>query len=314
MKVGVLTSGGDSPGMNTAISEIVKIGESYHHEMIGIYRGYNGLFNKEYKKLQYQNIRHVYKLGGSILFAGRNEAMKTSEGMERAVNEIKKLGLDALIVIGGNGSITGASLLSLQGINVMAFPASIDNDIWCSDYSIGYDTCLNVVVESLDRIRDTAISHDRVHVVEVMGRNCGLIGLNSGYSSNAECILIPEEKLSISEVCEQIELNKMKGYLDQLVIVAEGYGSAIEISKQITSLTGIKTTSTVLGQIQRGGSPTVFDRAMARKFGFLAMEEIVRNHFNKLLVAKQTEVFSIPISYFKNKPKEINLNLLKHKG
>lgn len=311
MRIGIITSGGDAPGMNAVIKGLVEANEDCGNETVGIVRGYNGLFNKEYRTLTGSDVRHIYPLGGTFLLAGRNEWFKTGHGREVAVREIKRLGLDVLIVIGGDGSIYGASLLSRMGVNVIAIPASIDNDIYDSDYSIGYDTCLNVVIDSLDRIRDTAVSHDRTHVVEVMGRECGLIALHGGQAAFAEYILLPGVSYDLRRISEGLQKRRSAGHLDHLIVVAEGAGEAKPISEAITRLSGIKTTSTVLGQIQRGGRPTARERIMARKFVQTTMAAINNQQFNVLIASQKGIMQPILLSEMTHQPKEVELITLQ---
>lgn len=305
MRIGIMTSGGDAPGMNASIKELVELSEACGHETIGIMRGFNGLFNREYRTLTKGHVRHIYPLGGTILLAGRNERLKTEHGRRAAVSEIKRLKLDVLIVIGGDGSTNGASLLSRMGVNVIAIPASIDNDLYDSDYSIGYDTCLNVVTDSLDRIRDTAVSHDRIHVVEVMGRECGMIAFHGGQAAFAEHILLPGIDYDLREISDDLKRRRSAGHYDHLIVVAEGAGDAKPISEEISRLSGMKTTWTVLGQIQRGGRPTAFERIMARKFAQAAMSSIHKHQFDILIASKKGRMHPVLLSEVTHQRKEL---------
>lgn len=312
MKIGVLTSGGDAQGMNVAIQSIVKANELYDHETVGILRGFNGFFNEEYITLTSKDVGHIYKLGGSFLLAGRTEALKTIDGRERVVSEVQALGLDVLIVIGGNGSLHGASRLSEMGVSVIGIPATIDNDVYESDYAIGFDTSLNVISNSLDNIRDTAISHDRTHVVEVMGRDCGLLALHGGRASFAEYIIVPEMDVDYNSLCEDLLKRRAQGFTNHLIVVAEGADSAQRVSEEITKRARIKTTVTVLGQIQRGGKPTAYERLIARQFAEAAIKTMMQGDVNVFITLQDKEVKLVSLSALTDRKKVIDLSLLPY--
>lgn len=297
MRIGILTSGGDAPGMNTAIETVVQ--EAYRREIkvIGIYRGYNGFFRQEYQELTPQSIRGIYKQGGSLLLAGRSEEFYQDEGQEKAVLELKKLELDALIVIGGNGSVKGAEKLMERGIRVVGIPGTIDNDVEGSDLSIGFWTAVETIMDSLDRIRDTALSHDRIHVVEVMGRDAGLLASYGGFAAFAEYILIPEKKRDLDQLIMDLNERRKQGFADNLVVVAEGTEQTEVVRKKIIEELGIKATLTVLGQIQRGGKPTAMERMVARKLAQAAIECLEKGLTGVLIGTERGNLKAAPLNH-----------------
>lgn len=290
MRIGILTSGGDAPGMNTFIEGFVQATAQSSMEVIGIYRGYNGFFNKEYKQLTPQLIRGIYRQGGSFLLAGRCEAFYQEEARAEAVEEIMNLGLDVLLVVGGEGSLQGAGKLMEQGIKVMGIPGTIDNDVAGSDLSIGFYTGVETIMDSLDRIRDTAVSHDRTHVVEVMGREAGMLASFGGYAGFAEYILVPEKQLNLDWLINDLSKRRAEGFYDHLIVVAEGTGQTELVRERIVKELGIKATLTVLGQIQRGGKPTAMERMVARFFAKGALDCLRKGITNVLLGTQQGQL------------------------
>ncbi|WP_029035943.1 6-phosphofructokinase [Salinimicrobium xinjiangense] len=287
-KIGVLTSGGDAPGMNAAIRAVVRSCSFYNIECIGIYRGYQGLIEGEFEVLTARSVRNVINKGGTFLKSARSQEFRTKEGRAKAATHLKKEGVDALIVIGGDGTFTGAIYLEQEhGIPVVGIPGTIDNDINGTDYTIGYDTALNTVVDAIDKIRDTASSHDRLFLVEVMGRDAGDIALNAGVGAGAEEILIPEENMGVEKMMESLEKSRKSGKTSSIIVVAEGEKSGkniFELADYIgQNLEGYDIRVSVLGHIQRGGAPSCYDRVLASKLGVGAVEALLRGE-NRVMV------------------------------
>lgn len=274
-RIGVLTSGGDAPGMNSAIRAIVRFGISKGIEIIGIERGYQGLIEGEFKVLSRDDVSEIVQKGGTILRTARSEEFKEEEGQKEAIENIEKHGIDGLIVIGGEGSLKGAYALFKKGVNVVGIPGSIDNDIWGTDFSIGFDTACNNVIDAINKIRDTAAAHERTFVIEVMGRECGFIAFTSGLVSGADIILIPEVPIDFPYITEKLKERQKRKKKHNIIVVAEGVGSAYFIGKQIEDRLGISTRIVVLGHIQRGGSPSVFDRNIATFMGVEAVRRLL---------------------------------------
>lgn len=309
MRIGILTSGGDAPGMNTFIEEIVQEADEIGIEVIGIYRGYNGFFNREYKQLVPQQVRGIYRQGGSLVLAGRCEAFYEKEGRARAVEEISRLGLDILLVMGGDGSLQGAGKLMEQGIKVIGIPGTIDNDVAGSDLSIGFYTGVETIMDSLDRIRDTAVSHDRTHVVEVMGRAAGMLAIFGGFSAFAEYILVPEKKQNLDWLVEDLRKRRAQGFYDHLIVVAEGTGQTEVVREKIVKELGIKATLTILGQIQRGGRPTAMERTIARAFAKGALACLKNDITGVLLGTQQGQLQALSLADFKQVKSMLNSNI-----
>lgn len=274
VKIGVLTSGGDSQGMNAAIYSVVKMAISKGHEVIGIQKGYYGVINKLFVSLKERNVDGIIHKGGTILQSARCEEFKTQEGQEKGIQNLRSEGIEHLIVIGGDGSYNGALALYKQGINTYGLPGTIDNDIPLTDYTIGFDTTVNIVTNLINNIRDTSSSHERTSVIEVMGRNCGDIALHAGLGCGVDAVIIPEFPHSIEDICKRIESGFKKGKKCGIVIVAEGAGSAIELAKTLQEKTGLEVRGTVLGHIQRGGYPSNFDRLFTIRLASKVMELI----------------------------------------
>lgn len=294
--IGVLTSGGDAPGMNAAIRAVVRMGIAKGLKVMGIHRGYNGLINGEVFEMNRTSVSDIIQRGGTILKTARSEEFKTEEGRKRAFNVLKVFGIEGLIVIGGDGSFRGAQLISKEhDIKTVGVPGTIDNDLAYTDYSIGFDTALNTVLDAINKLRDTSTSHERVSIVEVMGRKCGDIALFSGLSGGAESIIIPEKKYDFNELCKTIIEGKVRGKMHNLILLAEGVGGAEQLSKDIQEVTGIETRATVLGHIQRGGSPSAFDRVLASKLGAKAVDVLIEEKNQRVVGIKNNEVVDIDI-------------------
>ena len=271
--IGVLTSGGDSPGMNAAIRSVIRTGIVKDFRMMGIRKGFAGLLEGDVFEMSLRSVSDILHRGGTILQTARCPEFKTKKGVERAVEIAKVFGLDSIVVCGGDGSFRGALDLSEAGLPAIGVPCTIDNDIGCSEYTIGFDTALNTVKDAIDKIRDTAHSHERCSVVEVMGRNAGYIALQVGISCGAEVVLIPENEYSFEEdVLKPILEGKSRGKKNNTIIVAEGVGGSLPMAEKIEKITGIETRATILGYIQRGGSPTVKDRLAASRMGAMAVD------------------------------------------
>ncbi|MBR5202501.1 MAG: 6-phosphofructokinase, partial [Clostridia bacterium] len=262
--IGVLTSGGDAPGMNAAVRAVVRAGCENGFRVMGIRRGYNGLMQGDMFEMNLRSVSNIINRGGTILYSARSPEFKTEEGLQKALKVAKDVNMEGIVVIGGDGSFRGARDLSLRGVNCVGIPGTIDNDIACSDYTIGYDTAMNTVLEMVDRLRDTSESHDRCTVVEVMGRRAGYIALNAGIACGATSILIPEVEYDFQrDVIERMKRTQKTGKRHFIIIVAEGIGGVEEMAKRIEAETGVETRATVLGHVQRGGHPTVRDRVTA---------------------------------------------------
>lgn len=270
--IAVLTSGGDAPGMNAAIRSVVRVGLDKGLKVMGIQRGYSGLINGEIFEMGRHSVSDIIQRGGTILRTARCEEFKTEEGRKKAVNILKAFGIDGLVIIGGDGSFQGARLLSKLGVSTIGLPGTIDNDLSYTDYTIGFDTALNTVLDAINKLRDTSSSHERVSIVEVMGRNCGDLALFAGIAGGAESVIVPEKEFDKDELCRKILEGKLRGKLHNLVILAEGIGGAEHLAKEVQEVTGIETRATVLGHIQRGGSPSAFDRILASRMGNRAVE------------------------------------------
>lgn len=297
-KIAVLTSGGDAPGMNACIRAVVKSCLHFNMECIGIIDGFQGLIDKKSCVLEYSDVNNIIQKGGTILGTARSKEFRAAEGRQKAINYLKELGVDGLIVIGGDGSFAGAKALSDEfDLPIIGIPGTIDNDIYGTDRTIGYDTALNTVVEAVDKIRDTASSHQRVFFVEVMGRDSGFIALNSAIASGAESVLIPEELTDIPKLAENIKEHN-KGKRGSIIIVAEGddAGDAVTIMNKVRPyLTDYDLRCTVLGHIQRGGNPSAVDRIVATRMGAKAVELLREGHTNQMVGADGDRIVTCSI-------------------
>lgn len=289
-KIAILTSGGDAPGMNAAIRAVVKTALNSGIEVMGIKRGYSGLINGEIFPMDGEYVSDIIQKGGTVLMTARCLEFKQEEVRKRAVKILKAYGIDALVVIGGDGSFMGAKLLSKLGVMTVGIPGTIDNDLSYTDYTIGFDTALNTAVDSINKIKDTSTSHERVSVVEVMGRSCGDIALYSGISGGAEAILVPELEFDKNALYRTILDGKSKGRMHNLVVLAEGIGGAIDLAKEIEEVTGIETRATILGHIQRGGSPSGFDRVLASRLGAKAVEVLLEGKTSRVIGIRENKI------------------------
>ena len=282
--IGVLTSGGDAPGMNAVIRAIVRVGIVQGFKVKGIKRGFAGLLQEEIIDMDVTKVCETIQKGGTILQTARCPEFMTAEGQERGAEICKKHGIDAVIVIGGDGSFRGAQKLAEHGINVIGIPGTIDLDIPCTDYTIGFDTAVNTAMDAIDKVRDTSTSHERCSIIEVMGRNAGYIALWCGIANGAEDVLIPEKRdFSVQSIINNIVENRKKGKKHHIIINAEGIGNSNSMAKTIESATGIETRATILGYMQRGGSPTCKDRVYASTMGAKAIELLLEGKENRII-------------------------------
>lgn len=286
-KIAVLTSGGDAPGMNAAIRAVVRTAVYNDIKVVGIKKGFSGLIHGEIEDLSPRSVSDTIHRGGTILLTARCPEMMTSEGQDKAATLCKALGFDALIVIGGDGSLHGGLELVKRGVNIIGIPGTIDLDLDCSDYTIGFDTAVNTGMEAINKIRDTSTSHERCSIVEVMGRNAGHIALWCSVTGGAEEVLVPEDKShDTNSVISQIIENRSKGKTHNLIIVAEGIGGSVAMAKEIENVTGIATRATILGYLQRGGSPTATDRMHASVMGYMAVDILKQGAQNRIVIFK----------------------------
>lgn len=283
-RIGVLTSGGDAPAMNACVRAVVRTALYHGIDCYGILRGYNGLISGDVVRLDEKYVSHTINRGGTILYTARSKEFFTEEGQKKAASTCKFLGLDGIVAIGGDGTFRGARALSKQGINVVCIPATIDNDISCTNYSIGFDTAANTAIECIDRLRDTMQSHERCSVVEVMGRNAGFLAMYVGLAVGATAVLVPEEPIDFErDVIEKIRQARFNGFTHYMIVVAEGAGSASDIAAKIKDSIDLDPRVTVLGHIQRGGTPSGRDRVNATKMGYLAVELLVAGKTNRIV-------------------------------
>ena len=295
-RIGVLTSGGDAPGMNPCVRAVVRTALYHGIEVFGIRRGWNGLITGDIVKLDQKSVSHTINRGGTILYTARSKEFTTEEGQLKAVSTCKFLGLDAIIAIGGDGTFRGARALSHHGISVIGIPATIDNDINCTNYCIGFDTAANTAIECIDKLRDTMQSHERCSVVEVMGRNAGYLAMYVGLAVGATAVLVPEEKIDFQrDVIEKIRQARFNGFTHYMIVVAEGAGSATEIAAKIKEAIDLDPRVTVLGHIQRGGVPNGRDRVNATKMGYTAVELLTAGKANRIVCTQGGGITDVDI-------------------
>ena len=294
--IGVLTSGGDAPGMNAAVRAVVRTGLHKGFRMIGIQRGYNGLLNGECFEMNLRSVSNIISAGGTILYTARCLEFKTKEGQDKGAAKCRELGIDALVVIGGDGSFTGAMYLCELGIPCVGIPGTIDNDIVCTEYTIGFDTAANTAVECIDKLRDTMQSHERCAVVEVMGRHAGYLALYVGVAVGATAVLVPERPYDFhSQVAEKIRHARLNGKTNFMIVVAEGAASAVDVGRQIQEELALDPRVTILGHIQRGGSPTAKDRVMATRMGYEAVRILADGKTNRIICTKDDQIIDLDI-------------------
>ncbi len=306
-RIGVLTSGGDAPGMNALIRSVVRSASANDISVLGIRRGYSGLINGDIIEMGARSVDGIIRKGGTMLYTARCKEMLTEEGLQKAADTCRYLGIDGLICCGGDGTFRGAQALSRKGVPCIGVPGTIDNDIGCSDYTIGFDTACNTAIECIDKLRDTMQSHERCSVVEVMGRRAGHLALQVGCAVGATAICLPERQLDFdTEIVERMRIGRIKGRNHHIIIVAEGYGSAQEVADQIHEATGIDTRVTILGHIQRGGSPSAMDRVMATRMGYAAVRALMEGKTNRVVVSDNNIVTDIDIEECLAQSKDLN--------
>lgn len=304
--IGVLTSGGDAPGMNAAIRAVVRRGLSSGLNVKGIYKGYNGLLNEEIIDMTAKDVSDTIQRGGTVLYTARCAEFRTAEGQDQGAEICRKHGIDGLVVIGGDGSFNGARQLAARGINTIGVPGTIDLDIACTDYTIGFDTAVNTAMEAIDKVRDTSTSHERCSIIEVMGRNAGYIALWCGIANGAEDILLPErydydEQMLINNIIN----NRKRGKKHHIIINAEGIGHSTSMARRIEAATGVETRATILGHLQRGGSPTCRDRVYASMMGAYAADLLAQGKSNRVVGYKNGEYVDFDIAEALDMQKEI---------
>lgn len=308
--IGVLTSGGDAPGMNAAIRAVARTAAYHGITCLGIRRGYNGLINGDVVELNARSVNGIISKGGTMLFTARCPEFMTEAGLQKAVSSCKYLGLDGIVTIGGDGTFRGARALAENGIHTIGVPATIDNDIASTHYSIGFDTACNTALDAIDKLRDTMQSHERCSVVEVMGRNAGHLALYVGIACGAQAVLVPEMPFDFErDVVEKIRAGRINKRSHYIIIQAEGVGSAIDVTNRIIEETGIDTRLTILGHIQRGGSPTARDRVMASRFGAYAVHTLMEGKTNRVVCLKDGDLCDIDIDTALNMKKDLRADM-----
>lgn len=314
-RVAVLTSGGDAPGMNACIRAVVRSGIYYGLEMIGVQRGYEGLLNAHFTTMDVRSVSNIIHRGGTILKTARSKEFQTPEGQEKAFENLKNAHIDGLVAIGGDGTFRGAEVLSRRfNIPVIGIPGTIDNDLYGTDFTIGYDTATNTVVECIDKIRDTADAHSRLFFVEVMGRDAGFIAVNAGIAAGTEAILIPEEKTNIDDLVDKLRIGRENNKTSGLVIVAEGDdgGGAFEIARKVGEVfSDYETKVTILGHIQRGGSPSCFDRVLASRLGVAAIEGLMEGQSRVMAGQINNKIVYTPLSKATKQNPELDHDLIR---
>jgi 6-phosphofructokinase 1 len=307
--IAVLTSGGDSQGMNAAVRAVVRSALFHGIKVYGVQRGYQGLLNDDLREMDLRSVGDIIQRGGTILQTARCKEFTTAEGQQRGAEILRSRGIDGLVVIGGDGSYHGANKLSKLGIKTMGLPGTIDNDIPFTDFTIGFDTAVSIVVDAINKIRDTMSSHERSSIVEVMGRHCGDIALHAGLASGAETILVPEVPFDLNEVAERMKTNFANGKRHSIIVVAEGAARGEDVSQKITELSGIDARVTVLGHIQRGGTPTAADRILASKLGDFAVRQLIAGESGKSCGVIKGELVLTDINTVVNTKKPFDMDM-----
>ena len=308
----VLTSGGDAPGMNAAVRSVVRTALHKGHSVYGIFHGYEGLMEDHMDELQERSVSNIINRGGTILYTARSKEFMTEEGQKKAAAILRSRGIDGLVVIGGDGSFRGAQKLSALGIPTIGIPGTIDNDIACSEYTIGYDTAMNTAVEAIDKLRDTTQSHDRCSVVEVMGHHAGYIALNVGIATGAVAVLLPEIPFDFErDILERMRQTQVTGKKHFIIIVSEGVVGAQELANQIQAATGVDSRATVLGHIQRGGSPTVRDRVNASLMGYHAIDLLDKGIYNRVVAVSGDKIVDYDVNVALSMHKTIDRDMIE---
>ena len=294
--IGILTSGGDAPGMNAAIRAVVRSSIYYGCKVYGIHRGYKGLIEEDIHEMDLSSVGDIIHRGGTILKSSRCEEFKTEEGRLQAVGVLKKYKIDCLVVIGGDGSFNGAQKLSELGFPAIGIPGTIDNDLAYTDYTIGFDTTMNTIIDAIGNIRDTSSSHERVNIIEVMGRHCGDLALYAGLAGGAETIIVPERNYNIEDVCNKLKTTQKRGKRHSIIVIAEGVGNAQDLGKEIIAETGADLRVTILGHVQRGGSPSAFDRILASRMGVRAVELLLDGKSARVVGIRDNHIIDMDIT------------------
>lgn len=308
-RIAVVTSGGDAPGMNAAIRAVVRTAIYNNMKVYGVKRGFNGLIHSELEEMEVASVGDIVHRGGTILRTARCKEFSTDEGLNMALGVIENYEIEGLVVIGGDGSFRGARDISRLGVPAVGIPATIDNDISCTDYSIGFDTAVNTALDAVDKIRDTMTSHGRGSVIEVMGRDAGDIALYAGVCGGAENIIVPEIPFDIDEICARLNDGKERGKLSQIILLAEGIGNADKLCEELEARTGIEIRATVLGHIQRGGSPSAFDRVLASRMGAHAVELLAKGIGDRVVCLSDNKIMDMDIEEGLNMKKEFDMEL-----
>jgi len=309
-RIGIMTSGGDSPGMNAAVRSATRYAIKSGLEVYGINRGYAGILDEDFRKLEFKDVAGIMEKGGTFLRTARCPEFKVADVREEAAQKLKKHGIEALIVVGGDGSLTGAAFLNDDhGIPTVGIPGSIDNDIYGTDMCIGVDTCLNTVMDAIQKLKDTASSHERAFIVEVMGRECGYIALMASIITGAEAAIIPEVPVNYDELAERLLEERKRGKINSIIVVAEGAASAYTVSRHLEHKIGYETRITILGHVQRGGSPSAFDRILATRMGLHAVKSVMDGQFGVMISLKSNEMVRVPYSEILSNKKKLNMNL-----
>jgi 6-phosphofructokinase 1 len=311
-RIGIMTSGGDAPGMNAAVRSATRYAIKSGIEVYGIFRGYSGILDEDIRKLEYRDVAGIMEKGGTFLRTARCPEFKVADVRDEAAQILKKNEIEALIVIGGDGSLHGAAYLNDDhGIPTVGIPGSIDNDIFGTDMCIGVDTCLNTTMEAVQKLKDTASSHERAFIVEVMGRENGYIALMSAIITGSEAAIIPEVPVDYDELSNRLLEERKRGKINSIIIVAEGAASAYTVSRHLEHKIGYETRITILGHVQRGGSPSAFDRIMATRMGLHAVEAVLDGDFGKMIALQGNKMTRVPYDDFLDKKKKINMDLYK---
>jgi len=310
--IGVLTSGGDSPGMNATIRAVVRFGVKSGLKVIGIERGYCGLIDGAFKEMHFADVAGIMERGGTVLRTSRCGEFYTPEGRAKAVQQMNRAGIEGLVVIGGEGSLTGAKLLYEEhSIPVVGIPGTIDNDISHTDMCVGVDTCLNTVVEAIQKLKDTATSHERAFIVEVMGRSSGYIAVASALATGSEAVIIPEVPVDWNELATRLFEERKRGKINCIIVVAEGAGGALQVAKNLQDRIGYETRVSILGHIQRGGSPTVFDRVLASRMGAEAVKALMEGEKCVMTALQLGKIVRVPITEVLKEKKALDMSLYK---
>lgn len=314
-RIAVLTSGGDAPGMNAAIRSVARTALSKGVDIFGVYRGYNGLINGDIFPMNLRSVSDIIHRGGTMLYTARSPEFCTEEGMQKAIRTCRENGIEGVVVIGGDGSFRGAQDLTRRGLPCIGIPGTIDNDISCCEHTIGYDTAMNTCVEMVDKLRDTAQSHDRCSVVEVMGRHAGYLALNVGIAVGATSIIVPEVPYDFErDIVQRMKATSLTGKKHFIIVVAEGVGHVIELADRIEKETGVESRATILGHVQRGGSPTLRDRVLASQMGYHAVELLLEGKSNRVVAVQSDKIvdFDIEEALQMKKPFDFELFNMAH--